>query len=194
MNMGITNIIIACVAAVLIIYLIKQFLKLQRIKEMEKRTEQYESLLQEARQSRMKHISAHEQKETYQHRMGLQATEMAVDKTNLRRFRADMQKNLKELRVEQAQELKTQFELKVLEQSKLKYEAKWKIFNGMKVKYNDSLRVLNQMKSEFEPSARQEETAFRQWNRDKERVMKLYHELQGQMKLTNPHQFLGRDS
>ena len=184
------EIILLLFSLVVLAYFGISFLNRCKRKKLEKKLENYQRLLEQARQCRHKYIMALEKAENAKLQIDAIETELAVMKSKLKEFHLDLRKQLLELRRLSFSDLDLNFDLKMIEQKKVAFASTWKAADSLKGSYNEKLEEVKTLHKTFAILSKESREKTELWHNDKRILMKMYGELRSEVKISNPREVL----
>ncbi|MBN2287684.1 MAG: hypothetical protein JXQ83_00030 [Candidatus Glassbacteria bacterium] len=176
------------VVAVLIVVI---YLKLKKQRQLLEKANKYEKLLRDSRISRYKYQQTLQRSRDFFKSQEQVNESLRIIKAELGSIRSDMRSHLEGIRHEVKKSDNTEFDKKVIGQMKTALEQKWKFFNSRKIECNKVVDKVNGLEVEKNEIINAERAACDKWTREKETVLKLWRELNTQIKITNPQKFYG---
>ena len=184
------EIIILLFCLVVLAYFGISFFNRYKRKKLEKKLADYQMLLEQARQSRLKYISALEKAENVKFQIDALDTELATMKYKLKEFRLEFRNQLLELRRLRSSELDLDSDLKTMEKKKVAFALSWKAADTLKGPYNAKLKEIKNLHKAFAILSKESREKTELWHNDKRIVMKMYDELRSEVKISNPRKVL----
>jgi hypothetical protein len=160
-----------------LIYLINQIFAIRRMRELEKKLNEYQALNQEAQRIRIAYIAAMENVLAVQNEIKTSRGDLLSHKARFYSDRQDLIKILTDIRALAARDHPDELDLRVLEQLKQKFGFQWKETDRLKAAYNANLGRLNELNVHFEQLCFQERECLNHWQQRKKEVLRMYDEI-----------------
>ena len=175
------------IAVAAIGYLLFKRLKKRRL---EIQFQIYQSILQEARQSRVQYVSALEASEKVKFQIDALQGEVSALKGKQHNCRVNIRKLIQDLRKLHAANLTTQYDLNIRDKKKMELFKTWQGYNAVKAPYNQKFVDIRNHREQYAKLSNEARERSEKWFNDKKQVMDLYGKLSGEMKLVNPREVL----
>ena len=184
------KIIILLFALVVFAYFVFSFYNSYKKRKLEQKLEEYQKLLEQARRSRLIYIRALEKTENAKFQIDAIESELASIKAKLQEFRPDLRNQLLELRRFRFSENLFDSDLKIIEKKTKAFFSTWKSASALKTSYNLKLGEAKILHQSFSSLAEDSRGKTEIWYNDKGIVMKMYHELRSEVKISDPREVL----
>lgn len=188
------KIILLLFSFVVLAYFGISFFNRYKRKKLEKKLEDYQRLLEHARQTRLKYIRSLEKTENVKFQIDAIDTELASMKYRLMEFRLDLGNQLMELRRLHFSDLEFDSDLKIFEKKKVFFASTWKTADSLKSSFNAKLEEVKILHKSFAILSKESRGKTEIWYDEKRVVLKMYDELRLEVKINNPREVLLRDT
>jgi hypothetical protein len=162
---------------------------------LEHKVAYYEKFLQQAAQIRFAYLEA--LKNADESRIEIEAlkNELSGDKRKLQIVRADLKKQVKEIRkLLSASDCPDKIESRAVAQKKAIFKALWRSLSSMKASFNTKRSILAPLHEKYLSMVSEEKQRATKWQQSKSLISTLYNELNSQIEITNPRDVLGYSS
>ncbi len=170
------------------------FFNSYRREKLKKKLENYQRMLEQARQSRLSYIRTLEKAENVTPQIEAIESELASMKSKLKKFRLDFRSQLRELRRLSFSDPDFNSDLEMIEQKKVAFTSTWKAADSLKSPYNAKLEEVRTLHKSFSILSNESREKTELWHKDKRIVMKMYDELRSEVKISNPRKVLLRSA
>jgi len=188
------KIILLLFALVMLAYFAISFYNSYKKRKLEEKLEKYQSLLEQARKSRLIYIRALEKAEKVKFQIDAIENELASIKSKLKESRVDLRNQLLELRRIRFSDNLFDSDLKIIEKKNAAFFSTWKAANALKASYNEKLEEVKILHKSFAVFSQESREKTETWHKDKSVVIKMYDELRSEVKLSDPREVLLRSA
>ncbi|HUU26581.1 MAG TPA: hypothetical protein VM123_02110 [archaeon] len=176
-------VVIFAVLAVLI------YIRIGKQRRLISQANKYEALLKDSRVTRWQYSQSLEKSRDILKDVEQISGKVKTLKAELFHIRADIHEQLRTLRHEIKKSGGTELDRRVIIQMKVTFGEKWKFFNSRKLVHNETLDKLRETEKKRQELLKDETAACQKWTQEKEKLMKLWRELNDKIKVTNPYTF-----
>lgn len=174
---------------VVLIILILIYINIKRQWKLLDEAKKYEVLLHESRLIRLKYTQSLEKSREIDKEIEPVSNTAAVTKADLCSIRSEIRIYLDSLRKEIEKSTGSDLDIRTIALMKEYLVEKWKFLNSRKIFYIEIKAKLEELVKKKEQIIQEEFLFSSQWAKEKNEVMKLWHELNPKVKITDPHTF-----
>ena len=186
------KILILLFSLVVFVYFVISLFNSYKKRKLQKKLEEYQKLLEQARQCRLIYIRALEKTENVKFQIDGIEAELASLKSKLNESRFELRNLLLELRRFRLVDSEFESDLKIIEQKKAALFSTWIAANALKAPYNAKLQEVKVLHISFAALSKESRVKTEIWHNDKRIVMKMYNELRVEVKISDPREVLLR--
>jgi len=188
------QIILLLFSFVLLAYFAITFFNRYKKKKLANKLENYQRLLEQARQSRFSYIRALKKAENVKSQIDSLDAELALIKAKLKEFHLELRKQLLELRRVRSGNTALDSDLEIIERKKNDFSLTWKAACTLKGPYNTKLKEVKSLHETFATLSIESRGKTETWHNDKRIVMKMYDELRSEVKISDPREVLQKST
>jgi len=186
------KILILLFSLVVFVYFVISLFNSYKKRKLQKKLEEYQQLLEQARKCRLIYIIALEKTENIKFQIDGVEAELASLKYKLNESRIELRNLLLELRRFRFSDSEFESDQKIGEQKKAAFFSIWKAANALKAPYNAKLQEVKILHISFAALSKESREKTEIWHNDKRIVMKMYDELRREVKISDPREILLR--